>query len=416
VRYFLLILILLLPAICEAQLSAPGSSALRYTSYPLALTVNDPVFIYCNTSGSQKGTLNASSPGGTGPFNFAWFKWNDADKNFSIPLPQLTGDTPSSRNNLEEGGYKVIISGGFDASFIGWIFIDKPFSSASLQNSTCDYVALIGQAAVDTFYYRNISNGQPLKLPNGVSFLWSSDPASTIPSPDFLLNPQTFDPPLVDVTYNLQVTDSFGCTSGSSFFYPSIHVKADFTVDPNKGEAPLVVSFTDKSVRASKYKWEFGDSIASAATIKQTYSSVSPNPDPHTYYIPGEYSVKLTVESDLHCIDSMRLETKIAVDLSELYVPNVFTPDGDGINDNFRVESKSLRSLSLEVFSRSGLKVYSFYGQGEILREWKGWDGNVNFSSIKASPGVYFYVIRASGWDDIVYNGKEYRGVVYLYR
>ncbi len=177
-----------------------------------------------------------------------------------------------------------------------------------------------------------------------------------------------------------------------------------------------MVSFTDKSVRASKYKWEFGDSIASAATIKQTYSSVSSNPDPHTYYIPGEYSVKLTVESDLHCIDSMRLETKIAVDLSELYVPNVFTPDGDGINDNFRVESKSLRSLSLEVFSRSGLKVYSFYGQGEILREWKGWDGNVNFSSIKASPGVYFYVIRASGWDDIVYNGKEYRGVVYLYR
>lgn len=415
-RYFLLILILLLPAICEAQLSAPGSSALRYTSYPLALTVNDPVFIYCSTSVSQKGTLNASSPGGTGPFNFAWFKWSDADKNFSIPLPQLTGDTPSSRNNLEEGGYKVIISGGFDASFIGWIFIDKPFSSASLQNRTCDYVALIGQAAIDTFYYRNISNGQPLKLPNKVSYLWSSDPASSIPSPDFLLNPQTFDPPLVDVTYNLQVTDSFGCTSGSSFFDQSIHVKADFTVNPDKGEAPLVVSFTDKSVRASKYKWEFGDSIASAATIKQTYSSVSSNPDPHTYYIPGEYSVKLTVESDLHCIDSMRLETKIAVDLSELYVPNVFTPDGDGINDNFRVESKSLRSLSLEVFSRSGLKVYSFYGQGEILREWKGWDGNVNFSSIKASPGVYFYVIRASGWDDIVYNGKEYRGVVYLYR
>ena len=214
VRYFLLILILLLPAICEAQLSAPGSSALRYTSYPLALTVNDPVFIYCNTSGSQKGTLNASSPGGTGPFNFAWFKWNDADKNFSIPLPQLTGDTPSSRNNLEEGGYKVIISGGFDASFIGWIFIDKPFSSAALQNSTCDYVALIGQAAVDTFYYRNISNGQPLKLPNKVSYLWSSDPASSITSPDFLLNPQTFDPPLVHVTYNLQVTDIFGCTSG----------------------------------------------------------------------------------------------------------------------------------------------------------------------------------------------------------
>ena len=125
------------------------------------------------------------------------------------------------------------------------------------------------------------------------------------------MNPQTFDPPLIDVTYNLQVSDSFGCKSQSSFFYKSIHVKADFTVDPDNGEAPLVVTFTDKSIRASNYKWEFGDSIASASTIKQAYSSVSSNPDPHTYYIPGEYSVKLTVESDQHCIDSMRLDKKI---------------------------------------------------------------------------------------------------------
>ena len=179
-RYFLLILILLLPAICEAQLSAPGSSALRYTSYPLALTVNDPVFIYCSTSVSQKVTLNASSPGGTGPFNFAWFKWSDITKSFSILLKTESGILSSSAGDLDNGGYRVVISAGYDTTLTGWIFIDKPFSSAALQNSTCDYVALIGQAAVDTFYYRNISNGQPLKLPNGVSFLWSSDPASSI--------------------------------------------------------------------------------------------------------------------------------------------------------------------------------------------------------------------------------------------
>jgi hypothetical protein len=80
------------------------------------------------------------------------------------------------------------------------------------------------------------------------------------------------------------------------------------------------------------------------------------------------------------------------------------------------VESKSLRFLSVEVFSRSGLKVYSFFGEGEILREWKGWDGNVNSSSVKASPGVYFYIMRAYGWDNVNYDSKEYRGFVYLYR
>ena len=90
-------------------------------------------------------------------------------------------------------------------------------------------------------------------------FLWSSNPASTIPFPEFRLNPQTFDPPLVDVTYKLQVSDSFGCVSESSFFYESIHVKADFTADPDKGEAPLEVALPINRYRGSKYKWEFGD-------------------------------------------------------------------------------------------------------------------------------------------------------------
>jgi gliding motility-associated-like protein len=400
------IIVFLIPAIAEAQLSAPGMSDVRYTSYPSAPTVKDPVFIFCNTSGTQKGALNASSPGGTGPCNFLWYRWSDVTKSFSTFLKTDSGVTTSSSTDLDQGGYKVIISGGFDTSLVGWIFIDKPLSAASLQNRTCDYVALKGQAAIDTFYYNNISNGVPVKLLNTVNFLWSSDPASTIPSPDFYLNPQTFDPPLVDVTYNLQVSDSFGCVSNSSFSYQTIRVKADFTVDPYTGQAPLTVTFTDKSVRALKYLWEFGD----------TSTSKLNNPAPHIYYKPGEYSVKLTVESDLHCVDSLRLDQKIVVDPSELNIPNVFTPNGDGINDNFLVESKSLRNLSVEVFSQSGLKVYSFYGEGDILKSWKGWDGNVNFSSVKASPGVYFYIIRAYGWDNIVYNSKEYRGFVYLYR
>jgi gliding motility-associated-like protein len=106
----------------------------------------------------------------------------------------------------------------------------------------------------------------------------------------------------------------------------------------------------------------------------------------------------------------------VVVDPSLLSIPNVFTPDGDGINDYFMVEAKSLRMISMEVFSRSGKLVYSFSGDSEALREWQGWDGNVNNSSRKATPGVYFYFIRAYGWDDIDYNSKEQRGFVYLYR
>lgn len=407
-RYFFLIIAIFLHVISHAQLSAPGVNAVRYTSYPTDPSVKDPVFIYCNTSGSQAGELKAISPGGAGPFNFSWYRWNDITKSFSDFIKAESGVVNSSLNNPGEGGYKVIISGGFDTSLVGWIFIDKPYAIAALQNRRCDNVALKGKAAIDTFYYKNISNGDPVKLPNSVKFMWSSDPTSTIPYPDLEINPQTFDPPLVDVTYKLQVSDSFGCISESSFFYESIHVKADFSVEPDKGEAPLEVTFTDKSIRGFKYIWEFGDGS------KDSISELK-NPEPHIYYKPGEYSVILTITSEKYCKDSMKSE-KIVVDPSELKIPNVFTPDGDGLNDSFIVESKSLRYISVEVFSRSGLKVYAFYGEGESLRAWKGWDGNINNTSIKASPGVYFYIIHAYGWDDVNYNSKEQRGFVYLYR
>ena len=106
-------------------------SAVRYTSYPSAPTVKDPVFIYCNTTGSQKGALTASSPGGTGPFNYSWYKWSDITKSFSDFIKTESGVLTSSMTNLPEGGYKVIISGGFNTSLMGWIFIDKPYSLAA---------------------------------------------------------------------------------------------------------------------------------------------------------------------------------------------------------------------------------------------------------------------------------------------
>ena len=389
------------------QLTAPGMNAVRYTSYPSSPGVKDPVFVYCNSSGTVKGSLNAVSPGGTGPFTFSWNRWSDATSGFTVFISSETGVMSSAISNLDEGGYRVTISNGagYNTSLTGWIFADRPSSVAKLQNRTCDYVALSGKAVVDTFFYSDPTGGQRIRLPNGVRFLWSSDPVSAIPYPDIEINPQTFNPPLENVTYKLLVTDSLGCTGESTFFYESIHVKADFSVDPSSGEAPLEVTFTDKSIRASTYLWEFGDDSI----------SVLSTPKPHTYYIPKDYSVKLTVESALHCIDSVRFE-KITVDESKLEIPNVFTPNEDGINDKFMVNKSSLRYISVVVFSRNGTKVYDFFGEGQVLKEWEGWDGNVGNSSSKASPGVYFYIIKALGWDDIKYDSKEYRGFVYLYR
>ena len=407
-RYNIFLIIFFLPLSLIAQLSAPGMNAARNTAYPGG---SDKIFIFCNASGTQKGGLSATGPGGSGPFDFTWTKWSDVSKDFTLFIKTDAGVLNSSINNLDEGGYRVRISNGidYDTSLTGWIHLDKPYADAKLQNFTCDYVALNGTAAIDTFYYRNPSDGSSIKLPNAIAFNWSSDPASPIPYPNLEIDPVTFSPPLEDVVYKLQVTDSFLCVSESSFPYASIHVKADFTADPSNGEAPLDVSFQDASVRGLYYRWEFGDTSKPVNLVKP-FEPVS-----NVYYIPGEYSAKLTVESEQGCIDSMRFD-KIVVDPSELKIPNVFTPDGDGINDFFMVESTSLRMINVEIYSRSGLMVYSFSGEGDVLSAWEGWDGNVNNSSIKASPGVYFYIIRGRGWDDKIYDSREFRGFFYLYR
>jgi gliding motility-associated-like protein len=81
------------------------------------------------------------------------------------------------------------------------------------------------------------------------------------------------------------------------------------------------------------------------------------------------------------------------VNISESYlaVPNVFTPDGNNQNDEFRVSYRSLREFHIWVYNRWGKLVY------ESTDPAKGWDGTIN--GRQAAEGAYFYVIRALGTD-----------------
>jgi hypothetical protein len=75
-----------------------------------------------------------------------------------------------------------------------------------------------------------------------------------------------------------------------------------------------------------------------------------------------------------------------------------------------------LRFINLQVFAKSGHRVYKYEGNGEEIQTWQGWDGKINNSERYAEPGAYFYVLRAVGYDEKSYKGKEYRGALYLYR
>lgn len=118
----------------------------------------------------------------------------------------------------------------------------------------------------------------------------------------------------------------------------------------------------------------------------------------------GTFSVELRV-SFVQGTDTIAYEMdepfSIAISESKLEVPNAFTPNGDGVNDVFRVKEgyKSIVSFKAMVFDRWGKKLY----------EWAdpagGWDGR---SAGHAVPdGGYYLNIQARGADGKHYNIKK---------
>lgn len=109
---------------------------------------------------------------------------------------------------------------------------------------------------------------------------------------------------------------------------------------------------------------------------------------------PGSYRVISTVTGTMCPCETCNqdsTEIKISIAESELRVPNVFTPNGDGLHDEFRVQYRSLAEFHCWVYNRWGKLVYEWTDPA------KGWDGTINGSP--AAEGAYFYVIRARGTD-----------------
>ncbi len=142
------------------------------------------------------------------------------------------------------------------------------------------------------------------------------------------------------------------------------------------GGAP--VEFAMDDTLRYRFEWNFGDGNTGNWPVML-----------HTYPATGVYNVTLTVtdrDDPLREFNSGVLP----VNIEETFeVPNVFTPDGDGINDNFIVRSDGVTPLTITIFDRAGNIVYKH--TSPVI----SWDGR-NPSGIRVSPGVYYYVITSS--------------------
>lgn len=88
----------------------------------------------------------------------------------------------------------------------------------------------------------------------------------------------------------------------------------------------------------------------------------------HKYIYPGIYKVSQTVINEFECEDVMIKEVVISPEF-RFWVPNVFTPTDDGLNDEFKPVTVGLTDYKMEIFSRDGLKLFTTYDLD------KGWNG-----------------------------------------
>lgn len=175
-----------------------------------------------------------------------------------------------------------------------------------------------------------------------------------------------------------------GCVDSSSQLgavctenYPTADFSSSVSVFTESSES---VDFTNQSLGALSYVWNFGDGESS--------SEVSPS---HNYIgTQAGYTVTLIASTSFGCLDSTSIT--IGAQVGGLYyIPNAFTPDGDPFNPFF----KPLFPVGFDVYNYNML-IYNRWG--EVVFETNnvevGWDGSYGVLGRDAEPGVYTYFIR----------------------
>lgn len=152
--------------------------------------------------------------------------------------------------------------------------------------------------------------------------------------------------------------------------------------------------FIPETTDAAYYRWDFGDGEFS--------NDMSPS---HNYSEPGEYIITMMCNKNNKSVEQSKVI--VVSPKANIEAPTIFTPNGDGKNDEFDVlaNSKYVEIKEVRIYDSRGSLV--FLGDAENL--WKGNDNGGN----RLEEGSYVYVIRGT---DLLQVTVEKRGTIYLRR
>jgi gliding motility-associated-like protein len=195
-----------------------------------------------------------------------------------------------------------------------------------------------------------------------VSFLWT--PAEDLNNPE-IRNPTAS--PDTTTMYYVQMVDGNKCTLFDSVLVTVLpDISTDFVINKIYDcYSHPKVELLNISVNSNTYEWSFGDGQTS------TEDSII-----HTYEKPGKYTVRLNASNEGQCQKSKEEEINIA----DVYVPNIITPNGDEKNDVFQVVTDA--RVDLKILNRWGKILYK---DPDYQNNWNGED---------VPTGTYFYEIQ----------------------
>ncbi len=257
------------------------------------------------------------------------------------------------------------------------------YTLTAIDNNGCDasddVVVDVLPSPVADFTASNVCVEQPISItdnssPAGITYNWNYDDGTS----------NALNPPSHTYTntggFTITLITSLGICNDTFIQAVTVHPKptVDFVADRLTTEAKVLqpIVFTNYSKNASSYNWNFGDS--------QFASETDPK---HIYNDAGLYTVTLTAISQFGCVDSLSKPEYIrVVPPGNMYLPNAFTPNGNGNNDMLYVYGNGFKYFDLNIFNRWGEKVFETEDQGS------GWDGR--YKGTLVSPGIYSYILK----------------------
>lgn len=206
-----------------------------------------------------------------------------------------------------------------------------------------------------------------------------------------------------EYTVTLNVISENGCESQETItdYIQVINTpSASFTASPTMlSPSNTGVEFTNESTDANDYIWDFGD--GSPFDANENTSHTFPQ-EPLSTYEVTLYAI------NGQCIDSTTTTIMVLDPEISYEIPNVFSPNGDGSNDFFKIiNPMGVKEFSVTILNRWGNVVFESDDINFL------WNGTIDNNGSECNDGVYFYKMKFSNLLD---EEHEEHGFVHLSR